>query len=70
MEKETSFSETLDYNLRMLLLDAQTSGGLFMAIKEKHVANALNDLKNSGYFASAVVGEACSIVNNNFLRVV
>ena len=40
----------------MLMLDAQTSGGLLICAKEKDVDNMLNDLRSNGYPDSAVVG--------------
>ena len=39
------------------LCDAQTSGGLMLAVAEKDAARALANLKNAGYASSAVIGE-------------
>ena len=39
------------------LCDAQTSGGLLLAVAEKDAARALANLKNAGYASSAIVGE-------------
>ncbi len=39
------------------LCDAQTSGGLLLAVAEKDAARALVNLKNAGYVSSAVIGE-------------
>ncbi len=41
----------------MLVLDAQTSGGLLMAAKPNDVDNILIDLKINGYLSSMIVGE-------------
>lgn len=46
-----------DYNLKMILNDAQTSGGLLMGVKENKVSSVLNSLIKSGYSYSKVVGE-------------
>lgn len=53
----TSFGKEVDYNRKMLLFDAQTSGGLLMCVKPEHTDRALTDLRASGYPLSAVVGE-------------
>lgn len=39
------------------LCDAQTSGGLLLAVAEKDAARALVNLKNAGYASSAIIGE-------------
>jgi selenide,water dikinase len=57
IEDRCEFATSVDYNHKMLLLDAQTSGGLLMAAKPKDVQHILNDLKSAGYPFSAVVGE-------------
>lgn len=46
-----------NYNLKMILTDAQTSGGLLMGVKESNVNNVLNSLIRSGFSYSKVVGE-------------
>jgi len=46
-----------DYNLKMILTDAQTSGGLLMGVKESNVSNVLNSLIRSGFSYSKVIGE-------------
>ena len=56
-EDHCDFAPSVDYNHKMLLYDAQTSGGLLMAVKPKDTDNILKDLKINGYPVSAVVGE-------------
>lgn len=56
-EEHCDFASSVDYNHKMLLMDAQTSGGLLMSVKPKDVEGILRDLKNNGYPTSAVVGE-------------
>ena len=46
-----------DYNFKMILTDAQTSGGLLMGVKEKNVSNVVNSLIRSGFSYSKVIGE-------------
>ncbi len=51
--------EGLDYNLKMIMLDAQTSGGLFMCIpREIDPAVVLDDLRREGYPHAKIIGEA------------
>lgn len=56
-EKFCSFRNDMDYNLKMVLFDAQTSGGLFMAAKEGDVDNILSELHGVGFPLASVVGE-------------
>jgi selenide,water dikinase len=51
------FESSVDYNHKMLMLDAQTSGGLLMAVKPKDADSVLSNLKKAGYPQSAIVGE-------------
>ncbi len=57
VEKETRFRASLDYCLKMLLCDAQTSGGLLMAVKESVAEPVLSQLHDSGYPEARVIGE-------------
>ena len=52
-----SFEKTVDYNHKMLLFDAQTSGGLLMAAKPKYADDILTELKSNGYPSSEIIGE-------------
>lgn len=51
-------SESEDEILMSALYDAQTSGGLLVALPEKEAQNALNALKNEGYEKASIVGLA------------
>jgi len=55
-EKDIDFSIDLDYNLKMISFDAQTSGGLLFSAPHKKVRMILNDLHNAGLGNSAVIG--------------
>lgn len=57
-EKETLFDSSLDYNLKMLAHDAQTSGGLFFAAPAEMSDEILADLHNAGLTEAAAVGWA------------
>jgi selenide,water dikinase len=55
-EGDTLFEEDLDYNLKMIAHDAQTSGGLLMAVAEAQSGSLLADLHLSGHPEAAVIG--------------
>jgi selenide,water dikinase len=57
VEKETRFRASLDDCLKMLLCDAQTSGGLLMTVKESVAEPVLAQLHDSGYPEARVIGE-------------
>jgi len=56
----TKFSAELSSNRQLLLADAQTSGGLLMAIPEEKLENLLQDLKVSNVPNCAVIGQITS----------
>jgi selenide, water dikinase len=56
-EKDIDFPADLDYNLKMLMFDPQTSGGLFFTIAEENAYLALDELKKNGCARSAVIGK-------------
>lgn len=57
VENYVTFESDLDYNLKMLALDAQTSGGLLICCPESTSENLLFELKNSFYPHSSIIGE-------------
>ena len=54
---ECNFAKGVDYNYKILLFDAQTSGGLLMCVNKTKAGETLTNLKNAGYPASAIIGE-------------
>jgi selenide,water dikinase len=50
------FAESLAESQRLLLADAQTSGGLLIAVPQDRLAGLLADLKQRGTLAAAVIG--------------
>ena len=56
IEKDVNFGEC-DYNLKMILTDAQTSGGLLMGVKPENVNKVINSFMNNGFHYSKVIGE-------------
>ncbi len=55
-ERETLFEGGLDYNLKMIAHDAQTSGGLLMAVAAAQSGALLSDLHRSGHPEAAIIG--------------
>ncbi len=56
-EKDCSFDRSVNYNHKMLMMDAQTSGGLLISSPPQEVDTMLEALKNSGCPESAIIGE-------------
>jgi len=58
LDADLSFAPGIGYTQKMVLLDAQTSGGLLMCVPPDRVAAVLDELRAAGYPRSACVGEA------------
>ena len=56
IEKNVMFRTDMDYNLKMICCDAQTSGGMLMSAPEKDSDKMLEELKKF-YPQSAIIGE-------------
>lgn len=67
-ENDSFFSKDLDYNLKMIAFDAQTSGGLLMAISPEKVEAVLADLQSEGLTFATVIGEVKDY-NSLFLQI-
>ena len=58
VEAHLFVDEDVDYNRKMLMLDAQTSGGLLMCVPDEINAGAvLDDLHKEGYPHAVLIGE-------------
>ncbi len=57
VETDATFNDELDYERKMLVMDAQTSGGLLICCDRQQVTAMLQDLTAAGYLSSVVVGE-------------
>ncbi len=55
-ENDIHFDPALDYNHKMLVADAQTSGGMLMCVPKDKESVVLEDLKKTGYPDSMVIG--------------
>jgi selenide,water dikinase len=56
-EPDTGFSDDLDYNLKMIAFDAQTSGGLLISVSAEKADTMLEELKSAGLVRSAIIGD-------------
>lgn len=56
-ENDTSFDADLDYNLKMIAFDAQTSGGLLMSVPADRSDAIISDLHTAGLSSASVIGE-------------
>jgi selenide,water dikinase len=58
-DPSVEFTKGIDYTRRMLLFDAQTSGGLFLCVPQGTDAGEIvQELRQCGYPDAAVIGEA------------
>jgi selenide,water dikinase len=55
-EKDTDFAAGLDYNLKMIAFDAQTSGGLLFCATPDKVDKIIEELHNAGLQDAKVIG--------------
>jgi selenide, water dikinase len=55
-ENDIKFADDLDYNLKMIAFDAQTSGGLLMCVSPGNTDRILDDLKEAGLSDASVIG--------------
>jgi selenide,water dikinase len=55
---QVHFTRGVDYNLKMLVHDAQTSGGLLMSVNPDHAHNLLQEIRDQDPLSgAAIVGE-------------
>ena len=57
VEGNCFFHPALDYSLKMLLCDAQTSGGLLMSVDQSVAEEVVERLHQAGYPQAALIGE-------------
>lgn len=56
-EKFVNFDSNISDDLKMILYDAQTSGGLLIAINKENTDNYLDELKKNNYFYAVKIGQ-------------
>ena len=70
-EETCEFAPGFDYNVKMLLFDPQTSGGLLFTVAPEKAPNAVAGLKQRGFTRAAIIGRIAPketkaiIINNN-----
>jgi len=57
VENDSHLTIDLNYNLKMIAMDAQTSGGLLMCVAPEASENVLSELHKAGLAQSAVIGK-------------
>lgn len=55
VSEDVSFAKDMDYNLKMLCCDTQTSGGLLICVKEANAKQLIQDIKATGLHPSCTV---------------
>jgi selenide, water dikinase len=65
VEDQCSFDPSLDYNLKMLACDAQTSGGLLMCCPKESADSILEELLLAGYSKSTIIGKVRELEQKN-----
>jgi selenide, water dikinase len=60
-ENDTHFSTGLDYNLKMIAFDAQTSGGLLICSPADNSDKIVADLKSAGLDNTSVIGKVSTL---------
>jgi selenide,water dikinase len=56
-EKNCYFDPDLNYNHKMLVADAQTSGGMLISVSAEKADSLMVDLRKEGYKFAAIIGE-------------
>jgi selenide,water dikinase len=69
VESSSYFDKSLDYNTKMFLVDAQTSGGMLMSVKSNVADRILKELKGSGYPHSSIIGEVTQKTDKPYLNI-
>jgi len=57
VENDSHLRMNLNYNLKMIAMDAQTSGGLLMCVRPEISDQVINELHNAGLTQSSVIGK-------------
>ena len=60
-DDNTDFASDIDYNLKMIAFDAQTSGGLLISAKPERAEDILAELKSAGLSGASIVGEVINL---------
>lgn len=67
VEVMCSFDNNIGYNTKMLLVDAQTSGGLLICAPAGSEEEMITDLHNAGYPQTSIIGQVLTNSNKQVL---
>jgi selenide,water dikinase len=67
VETDLDVEKAVSYERQMLMMDAQTSGGLLMCCDPANVSEMLQDLAGAGYPKSAVIGEVVPFMGKHLV---
>lgn len=67
VENDCAFEKSLSHNHKMLLLDAQTSGGLLICCNKNDVNDMIKDLSEAGYPKAVIVGSVIEKGNKHLV---
>jgi len=68
VDKQTRFADSLDYNLKMLLLDPQTSGGLLMTVPPNDADAVVEACRSRGYPETRAIGQILPPADTEVVR--
>ncbi len=67
-ENDIEFGNNVSYEHKMLMMDAQTSGGLLICCKNENSKHIVEELKKAGFTNSCTIGSVKLYQNDNFLH--
>jgi len=62
-ENDIEFSENISYEHKMLMTDAQTSGGLLICCPAGNESKMILEMKEAGYFETKIIGNVKNFTN-------
>ena len=66
---DVGYAQHISDNLQIMLNDAQTSGGLLIAVKPEYADALVNELKGLGVDTTSVIGEFNEYLTGEYIRV-
>ena len=60
-DKDTYFASDLDYNLKMIAFDAQTSGGLLISVPAGNAGDMIREMQSVGLLTASIIGEVTAM---------
>jgi len=63
------YTEKITPNQRLILNDAQTSGGLLISLPQVHAADMVNRLREKGVESAKIIGRVVLLENHTYIRI-